>query len=211
MYVLWMGITILGLIIFEPSVTTKKLIHREQMFILRTKEKQTQLSLIMSIMMVGYMFTLPILVKGNIAKEQKALEAATLQASVAPKFDSVSEIAQNKQNLYITETEIFVTGTWDYKYYTVNLNSYAEKNSFENVIFTGGWLANSKYFKETMRKYGVQNPIKALIEKDNVYLLSLGDRASIQYLVDLLNRHYGYKGEPQITQTNGLINVYKFI
>ncbi len=46
-----------------------------------------------------------------------------------------------------------------------------EKKGYENYIYMGSWLVNSPWYNNKMREWGIDDPAKALLEKDNVYIV----------------------------------------
>ncbi len=57
---------------------------------------------------------------------------------------------------------------------------------WEHNIALGDWTSGQPYYSDFLARIGHPNPIRDLVEKDNVYIMS-----NSQYILDFLREHYG--------------------
>lgn len=206
-YVDWgifLAIAVFALSIFENGIVFTW-IKKLYTYILKKCHIQ-QYAVIIATLIIAYTMSYPIYYQKNIEKEK------TRQSfQQTPHLNNyLSQVTADKSNLYLLDTYTFLQYTWTYDMYSVNWRSYVEEDTFNNVIITSGWDTNSKRMKETMRRYNTNNAVRALIEKDNVFLISTGTIEEQKYLVDFLSRHYQYKGTPHLVKEVGTIKTYSF-
>lgn len=60
------------------------------------------------------------------------------------------------------------------------------KDVLEHNIALGDWTSGQQYYKEFLIRIGHPNPIRDLVYKDNVYIMS-----NSSYILDFLREHYG--------------------
>lgn len=60
------------------------------------------------------------------------------------------------------------------------------KRVLEHNIALGDWTYGQPYYLEFLEEIGHPNPIRDLVEKDNVYIMS-----NLSYIIDFLREHYG--------------------
>lgn len=121
-------------------------------------------------------------------------------------FEYVSE---NKQNAYIYPVyamqNIHLTST--------NINV-LQKGACENLFSIGSWRIYNKEYEEFKLKYNIDNMFRALIEKENVYLVDSNrwyKDGNINEVITFLNEHY-YKNKINVRQIKNFdekIYIYK--
>lgn len=62
-----------------------------------------------------------------------------------------------------------------------------EKNYFSNIISLGGWLTNHPQKLDSLKKYGVENPLKDAIDSDFIYVV---DGRNYKIKEQYINEHY---------------------
>ena len=92
----------------------------------------------------------------------------------------------------------------------VRLDRYLPEGQLDNFLLTGGWETNSKRTKEICRAYEIDNPVQALIEKDNVFLISDQPVENLGYLISFMQRHYNYEEMPTVVEQTEYLYVYQF-
>lgn len=143
-------------------------------------------------------------------KYNEKIEAEKMYQNVTSQKSYFAEITKNKENLYLCDLYSFLQLTWDYQLMSVSWKSYVDEGYMDNVIVSCGWDTYSKRSFDTMRRYGTNNIVRSLTEKDNVLLISTGDLDSQKYLVDFLRRHYDYNGSPHQVDEVGIFKIYSF-
>lgn len=123
---------------------------------------------------------------------------------------ALENIIQNKDNLYLEELIYSaIIFNWSGNTYNVSIHQNVKKDFFDNVVCLGGWDTYSKRNYEILKQYGVENPFRALIEKDNVYYISTNTDIPND-IVDYLRRHYEYEGQCELVFVSSPYYVYKF-
>ncbi|MCF0142802.1 MAG: hypothetical protein HUJ75_05440 [Parasporobacterium sp.] len=84
------------------------------------------------------------------------------------------------ENLYIAETNAFIG---------LGYNLDNMDNSLKNLYWPGGWSARILPAREIWDRYGIESIEKAIIEEDNIYLVSKA-RADMSYWVDFYSENY---------------------
>jgi len=77
----------------------------------------------------------------------------------------------------------------------------------DNLIGLGGWTVKSKIINETYSKYGIDNTIKALVDKDNSYLV---DNRDVELIFEYIKENYYENIAYKLEGTIGDWNLYKF-
>lgn len=77
----------------------------------------------------------------------------------------------------------------------------------DNLIGLGGWYVKSKIINETYSKYGIDNTIKALVDKDNSYLV---DDRDVELIFEYIKENYYENIAYKLEGTIGDWNLYKF-
>lgn len=149
-----------------------------------------------------------LLLKDGVEEKRGGLESQAEQTNSVTQ--DLYQITNQKENFYLCELRAFLRSTWDYENLYVRLNRYLPEGQLDNCILTGGWETNSKRTKEICRAYQIENPVQALIEKDNAFLISDKSVEDLEYLVNFLQRHYDYEGEPVLVEQTEYLYVYQF-
>lgn len=77
----------------------------------------------------------------------------------------------------------------------------------DNLISLGGWYVKSKIINETYSKYDIDNTIRALVDKDNSYLV---DNRDIELIYEYIKENYYENIDYKLEGTIGDCNLYKF-
>ena len=97
-------------------------------------------------------------------------------------------VSENKENAYI-----YPTYSLQYRYINTANLSVLPKGKIENLFPIGSWMIYNKEYNEFLKKYEIENMFKALIEKENVYLVDSNTyylKGNISEIVTFLNEHY---------------------
>lgn len=77
-----------------------------------------------------------------------------------------SYMKKNDENFYLLSTN---SSTYEYCAFSLDWNCKSEYS--ENRYRLGDWMVKTPFSEEVLKQYDIDNPIKSLIDKDNVYLV----------------------------------------
>lgn len=125
-------------------------------------------------------------------------------------YYDLEKIIKNKENFYVTTLLYsYLSFLGSGNVFNVSLKQEVKKDFFNNTVFTGGWDVFSKRNFETMTKYGVVNPYRSLVEKDNVYLIATSVECPVS-LIFYFKKEYRLETKCDLVQTEGSYSVFKF-
>ncbi len=109
-------------------------------------------------------------------------EFKTPQLAINSKFNTFEE------PYGFSEDSLYIWPNWH-----ATIPEYAEKtgklpsqNVINHNIALGDWTSGQPYYTGFLKRIGHENPIRDLVEMDNVYIMSNDD-----YIMDFLRKHYG--------------------
>jgi hypothetical protein len=111
-------------------------------------------------------------------------------------------VREHKENLYLGEM-----WTMDCFGRLIDLSTTPEEGELSNVYATGGCYLRNPRTDQILSNYGVENPIPALVEKENVYLVARYHVELIQqYLSEKFQTYIAYEEEERF----GEVGIYRF-
>ena len=114
----------------------------------------------------------------------------------------ISVVSNNDNNLYFYSIQILM----DDLECTSPFNK-LDLQLTDNLISLGGWYVKSKIINETYSKYDIDNTIRALVDKDNSYLV---DNRDVELIYEYIKENYYENIDYKLEGTIGDCNLYKF-
>ena len=85
-----------------------------------------------------------------------------------------------------------------------------ERDFFRHYISSGQWFYGQEYYMSLLRDEGLENPVRALFEKDNIRLLDMSEDTMFrEYFFVYMYDHYGEMTVKKVGSINGY-PVYEF-
>ncbi len=113
----------------------------------------------------------------------------------------LKEIHEDQEHLYLTKI-----GTVSYAS-SYGVWEAVPFGSGDNQYPLGGWTANSPVYMEVLRRYGVGNPFRDMIDNEKVYLI---DNA-VDLTVSYLQAWYDQKAQARLVREIGDLKVYQIV
>lgn len=135
---------------------------------------------------IKYFVTLSILllgILGFINTTTKVIEAKDIEENNL-KYEEIRNYCQNH------EDEFFVISIGALDDFGINVTAAKIDNSQNNYISFGDWMVYSPVELERLKQEGISSVSKAVVENDNVYIISEEDDNYLQYTVDYLESRF---------------------
>ena len=88
-------------------------------------------------------------------------------------FARQTEIAEDKEHLYLCTINVFGTGV------TVDPFYCGTEGELSNFYLLGSWTVNTPITNQVLREYGVENPYRDAIDNEKVYILDSANNAEL--------------------------------
>jgi len=153
---------------------------------------------------------MPNLKAGLVDKRDNSFYAKENTNVYNKNYYDFEKITKDKENLYVaTLLYSYLSFLGSGNVFNISLKQEVKKDFFVNTVFLGGWDVFSKRTFETMAKYGVANPYRSLVEKDNVYLIATSVECPVS-LIYYFRKEYKLETKCDLIQTQGSYSVFKF-
>lgn len=127
---------------------------------------------------------------------------ATTEKVHTSKYIQVADrLSEDKNNLYLIDTS-----TMDVIQGFVSPFRTIKEKFYSNLYTLGGWATKLPLKKESLDKYGISNPLKDSVNKDNIYFVDQGD---FKYKYNYVREHYYSDLAYVKTKDLGVCQVYK--
>lgn len=119
-----------------------------------------------------------------------------------PTSSFMEYITKDDSNRYVLDVISFNGFCFNYKpYYTCG------EEIYYNYVFSGGWESGSPLLKNVTETLGLNNPIKDLVDRDNVFYVS---SRGVDCLYTYLREHYDENCEVKVIEERDGYVIYKF-
>ncbi|MDL2324907.1 hypothetical protein LJC61_07150 [Ruminococcaceae bacterium OttesenSCG-928-A16] len=125
--------------------------------------------------------------------------ADTYWESRPPREAEFISFTQNKDTLYLADVDL-VDAANGYNVWTAKPKGY-----FENIVFTGSWLAQSPFQQQALQSHGLNNLYRDSIDKEDVIYLDFVYRALKE---DYLRQHYAAGASLQRIEEGVTLHAY---
>lgn len=134
---------------------------------------------------------------------QNMKDYSICKAENDPILRELDEISNDKDSLYVADTFTF-QNVFRYEVFEP-----FKEGQLSNYVTCGSWYINSPITKAVTRKYGYENPYKALLsENENVYLF---DNCGVDCKMLFLTEHYDNVYKAEKVENRGGIDVYRVV
>lgn len=124
--------------------------------------------------------------------------------------DLYSYMKDNKQNFYLLSTN---ASTYEYYCFSLFFKNGAEFTP--NRYRLGDWMVRTPFTEQVLEQYEINNPIKSLIDKDNIYLVcddivSQYEGSMPEAFCDYFLAEYNIETDYEIVKEIGELQIVKF-